>query len=62
MKIAFARRIMMSENAELWSRPDENSIRIVLECYLKNHSIDFDDSLGIEDLRKLYIDNETGVL
>lgn len=50
----------MSENAELWSRPDENSIRIVLECYLKNHSIGFDDSLGIEDLRKLYIDNETG--
>ena len=50
----------MSENAELWSRLDERSIRIILECYLKSHLIDFDDSLSIEDLRKLYIDIECG--
>lgn len=52
----------MSENAELWSRLDEKSIRIALECYLKSCIIPFDDSMSTEELRKLYIDNETGVL
>lgn len=50
----------MSENAELWSRPDEKSICITLECYLKSHSIPFDDYMSIEELRQLYIKNETG--
>ena len=52
----------MSENAELWSRPDEKSTRITLECYLKSHSIPFDDSMSTEELRQLYIKNETGGL
>lgn len=52
----------MSENAELWSRPDEKSIRITLECYLKSHSISFDEFMSIEELRQLYIKNETGGL
>lgn len=46
----------MSENAELLSRPDEESMRIVLKDYLKRHSVVYEDGLETEELRQLYID------
>ena len=48
----------MGENAELWSRPDEESTRIVLKDYLKRHSVTYEDSLETEELRQLYISAE----
>lgn len=48
----------MSENSELWSRPDEESIRRTLIDYLKRHSVDYEDSLETEKLRQLYINIE----
>ena len=50
----------MSENAELWSRLDEESIRITLKDYLKRHSVPYEDSFTIEKLRQLYINIECG--
>lgn len=50
----------MSENAELWSRPLEDSIRRALKDYLNRHSIVYDDSFTTEELRQLYIDFECG--
>lgn len=51
----------MSENAELWSRPDEESIRRTLIDYLKRHSVTYEDSLETEKLRQLYINIECGM-
>lgn len=48
----------MSENAELWSRIDEESIRRTLIDYFKRHSVDYEDSLETEELRQLYISAE----
>lgn len=50
----------MSENAELWSRIDEQSIRRNLQDYLKRHYINYEDNFTIEELRKAYIDYECG--
>lgn len=50
----------MSKNAELWSRPDEKSIRRTLKDYLKRHSVNYEDNLTTEKLRKLYINAECG--
>lgn len=50
----------MSKNAELWSRPDEESIRRTLIDYLNRHSIAYDDSFTTEELRQIYIDFECG--
>lgn len=50
----------MSENAELLSRPDEESMRIVLKDYLKRHPVAYEDGLETEELRQLYIDIECG--
>lgn len=51
----------MSENAELLSRPDEESTRIVLKDYLKRHCVIYEDSLETEKLRQLYINIECGM-
>lgn len=48
----------MSENAELWSRKDEESIRRTLIDYLKRHSVNYKDDFTIEELRQLYISAE----
>lgn len=50
----------MSENAELWSRPDEESMRIVLKDYLKRHSVAYEDDCTTGKLRQLYINAECG--
>lgn len=50
----------MSENAELWSRKDEESIRRTLIDYLKRHSVAYGDSFTTEKLRQLYINVECG--
>ena len=50
----------MSENAELWSYPDEESQRRTLECWLRTHNITYDKSLSTEELRQLYVDIECG--
>ena len=50
----------MNENAELWSRPDEKSIRRTLKDYLNRHSINYDDNATTEELRLIYIDTECG--
>lgn len=50
----------MSENAELWSRPDEESTRIVLKDYFKRHSVTYEDDFTTEKLRQLYINIECG--
>lgn len=51
----------MSDNAELWSRCDEQSIRTKLECWLKTHNIDYDKDMSTEELRQLYIYTETHI-
>lgn len=48
----------MSENSELWSRVDEESMRRTLIDYFKRHSITYEDSLETEELRQLYISAE----
>lgn len=50
----------MSENAELWSYPDEKSTRITLTCWLRNHNIPYSEDMTNEELRQLYIDAELG--
>lgn len=50
----------MSENSELWSRVDEESIRRTLIAYLKRHSVAYEDSFTTEKLRQLYINVECG--
>lgn len=47
-------------NAELWSYPDENSIRRTLKSWLRDHNIIFNEELETEELRQLYVDIETG--
>lgn len=51
----------MHENAELWSRPDEDSIRTTLINYFERHSIDYEEDFTIEELRQLYINIECGI-
>ena len=48
----------MSENAELWSWPDEKSQLRTLQCWFREHNIDIGDETNIEILRQLYIDIE----
>lgn len=50
----------MSENAELWSYPDEKSQYITVTAWLKNHKIDFDPNDTLESLIQLYRDVECG--
>ena len=50
----------MSENAELWSWPDEHSQKQTLKNWLRNHNVKFDDDMSIEELRDLYIKKEIG--
>ena len=51
----------MSENSELWSRPDEESMRRTLKDYLKRHSVPYEDSFTTEKSRQLYINIECGM-
>lgn len=52
-------------NAQLWSRPDEDSQKRTLLCWFKDNNIDlnnlFEDinSITTEELQKLYIYYET---
>ena len=48
----------MSENAELWSYPDEKSQRITVTAWLRDHNIEFDHNEPLEDLIRLYRDIE----
>ena len=50
----------MSENAELWSYPDEKSQRITVTCWLRSHNIEFDEEESTEELVQLYRDIECG--
>lgn len=52
----------MSENAELWARTDEESIRRTLKNYLERHFVEIydEDEITIEELRELYIAIECG--
>lgn len=50
----------MSENAELWSYPDEKSQYITVTAWLKSHKIDFDPNDTLENLIQLYRDVECG--
>ena len=50
----------MSENAELWSYPDEKSVRITLTSWLRWHEIQYDENMSNEELRQLYVDVECG--
>lgn len=50
----------MSENAELWSYPDEKSVRRTLTNWLRTHNIPYNEDMNNEELRQLYIDVETG--
>lgn len=51
---------LMSDNAELWSRPDEKSQRITLTCWLRDHNVEYNEDMTTEELRQLYIGKETG--
>ena len=51
----------MSDNAELWSRCDEQSIRIKLQCWLRTHNVDYAEDMTTEELRQLYIYTETHI-
>lgn len=51
----------VSDNAELWSRCDEQSIRIKLECWLRTHNVNYDEDMTTEELRQLYIYTETHI-
>ena len=50
----------MPENAELWSYPDEKSVRRTLTCWLREHDIPYNDKMTNEELRQLYVDVECG--
>lgn len=50
----------MSENAELWARPDPESQRIALTCWLRTHGIPYSEDMDNEELRQLYISVEIG--
>lgn len=52
----------MSENAELWCRPDEHSQRITLMNWLRTHDVKFDEDMSVEELRELYVKKEIGEL
>lgn len=47
----------MSENAELWSRIGNE--RMLLKNWLRIHNVEFDDEMDTEELRQLYISEET---
>ena len=47
-------------NAELLSRPDEQSQRITLKSWLRFNNIPYRDDMLMEELRQLYISVETG--
>lgn len=50
----------MCENAELWSFPDEESQRRTLTNWLRDHNVEYNENMTIEELRQLYIGKETG--
>lgn len=50
----------MGDNAELYSRCDEKSIRITLINYLRSHKVDYSQDMTNEELRQLYINKEIG--
>ena len=52
----------MSENAELWTWPDEHSQYVTLTNWLKAHEVEYDEDMSIEELRQLYIKKEIGEL
>lgn len=48
----------MPENAELWSYPDERSVRRTLTCWLRESNIPYNNEMTNEELRQLYINAE----
>ena len=48
----------MPENAELWSYPDEKSVRITLTSWLRWHKIKYNENMSNEELRPLYVNAE----
>lgn len=50
----------MGENAELWTRLDDNSIKSALCSWLNRHDVEFNEDMNIEELRQLYIEKECG--
>lgn len=48
------------ENAELYSLPDEASMRLTLKTWLILHNVNFTDEMTTEELRQLYIKKEIG--
>ena len=50
----------MSENAELWCRPDEHSQYIAVTNWLKSHYIKYNPDDSLENLTQLYRDVECG--
>jgi len=50
----------MSENAELWTRPDKQSQYVAITSWLRTHNIDFDADEPLEELVQLYRDVECG--
>lgn len=50
----------MSENAELWVRPDEVSQRIGVTAWLRDHNIEYDEDSSLDELTQLYRDIECG--
>lgn len=52
----------LSENAELWCWPDEKSQLTTLRNWLRDHNVEYDDEMSVEELRQLYIKKEIGEL
>ena len=50
----------MSENAELWSYPDEASVRRTVTAWLNDHRIQYNSDTSTDDLVQLYRDIECG--
>lgn len=50
----------MSENAELWTRPDKQSQYITITAWLRNHKVEYNPDSSLEDLIQLYRDIECG--
>lgn len=48
------------ENAELYSLPDEASMRLTLKAWLSRHKVKYREEMTTEELRQLYIKKEIG--
>ena len=51
---------IMEENAELWSYPDEESIRRTVKAWLNSANIKYSNTMSTEELLQLYRDIECG--